>query len=58
MQSLLQMNGSTQLPNATNRPIFLNTQDERKGANEIYVDLIERLTVLFSAKVRLIALFI
>jgi len=37
-----------QAASATNKPIHLNTQEERKGTNEIYVDLIERLTVLFS----------
>jgi len=46
------MTPNVQSPNAKNKPISLNAQDERKGKNEIYVDLIERLTVLFSPQVR------
>lgn len=41
----------TQSASATNKPIALNTADERKGRSEIYVDLIERLTVTINAKV-------
>jgi AP-4 complex subunit mu-1 len=40
----------TQSASATNKPIALNTADERKGRSEIYVDLIERLTVTINAK--------
>ncbi len=44
-------NIGTQAPTAANKPIALNTQHERKGKNEVYVDLIERLTVVFNSKV-------
>jgi hypothetical protein len=43
----------TQSASATNKPIALNTADERKGRSEIYVDLIERLTVTINTKVML-----
>jgi AP-4 complex subunit mu-1 len=46
----LTLNPVTQAPTATNKPIQMSMQYERSGANEIYVDLVERLTVLFNAK--------